>query len=236
MCSAALRRIAWPVAVEPGERELLDVGMRDERRTGRRAVAVDDVEHAGGHPGRDAQGSQLRRRKGRLLGHLEDDRVPDREGRSRLPAGQQERIVPWADRADDAVRFADRIDEVAGIGGVRASVRQFGVAGEVGEEVGGQVDLGDRLPDGLAGVARLDRPDPVGVGPDQVGEPAQDGGTMTRCGLRPGARFEHGPPRRPRRARCPRPPRRPPVRSPRRSTDRSTRTCAPTRTGRPRRR
>ena len=153
-----------------GERELGHVRVGDQRGARRRPVAVDDVEDAGRHPGLERQAAQLGGGERRLLGHLEDDRVADREGRRGLPAGEQERVVPRADRADDAVRLADRVHEVAGVGGVGRAVGQLGVAGEVGQEVGAQVDLADRLAERLARVARLDRADPVGVLVDQVGQ------------------------------------------------------------------
>ncbi len=128
-----------------GERQLRHVRMGDERGAGRRTVAVDDVEDAGRHAGFERQAAQLGGGERRLLGHLEDDRVADRERRRGLPAGEQERVVPRADRSDDAIRLADRVDEVAGVGRVGGAVRQLGVTGEVGQEVGTEVDLGRRL-------------------------------------------------------------------------------------------
>ena len=94
MWSAAERRIAWPVDRRPGERQLGDVRMGDERRAGRGTVAVDDVEDARRHARLERQPAQLRGGQRRLLGHLEDDAVAHREGRRGLPAGEQERVVP----------------------------------------------------------------------------------------------------------------------------------------------
>ena len=156
------------------ERQLRDIRVGDERGAGRRAVAVDDVEHAFRHARLEHDAPQVRRREGRLLGHLEHDAVADREGRRRLPAREQERVVPGRDRTDDAVRLALRVDEVARVGRVGASVRQLGVGREVREEVGGEHHLGGRLTERLARVPRLDLADDVRLRADLVAHPAQD--------------------------------------------------------------
>src|SRR5207245_7911860 len=100
-----------------------------------------------------------------------------------LPAREQERIVPRRDRPHDAVRLADRIDEVAVVGRMRAPVRQLSMAGEVGEEICAQLDLGRGLRQRLARVTRLDLADGVRVLADQVGEAPQDTSPLAGRGL-----------------------------------------------------
>jgi len=82
--------------------------MRADRCAGRLAVAVDEVEDAGGRPPRRDLGEDLAR-EGRDLGRLEDDRAAGRERRRDLQAiwltGQfqgvmkpQTQSAPWRHR------------------------------------------------------------------------------------------------------------------------------------------
>ena len=57
-----------------GERDLVDVGMVDDRRAGL-AVAVHDVDHAGGNPRLVRDLREAQRRERRELGRLENDRI-----------------------------------------------------------------------------------------------------------------------------------------------------------------
>ena len=70
---------------------------------------------------------------------------------------------------------------------MRAPVRQLSMAGEVGEEVCAQLDLGRGLRQRLARVTRSDLADGVRVLADQVGEAPQDTSPLAGRGLRPRA-------------------------------------------------
>ena len=215
MWSAAERRIAWPVTVEPVNVSFGTCGWATRAAPVVGPSPWTTLKTPAGIPASSVRRPELRGRERRLLGHLEHDRVADRQRRRGLPAGEQERVVPRADRTDDAVRLADGVDEVAGVGRVRGAVRQLGVAGEVGQEVGAEVDLGDGLPERLARVARLDRADPVGVLVDELGQPAHDRRAVARA--RPSTRrpIRRRRVRRRPLGRRPRPRRRRPGRSPR---------------------
>ena len=105
----AASTIFWPVVCSPVNVILSTSGVRGERRTRRLAEARDHVDD----PRRKADlGDQLGEAKGgerRLLGGLEDDRVPGRERRAELVAAHEEREVPGDDRADDADRLAPHV-------------------------------------------------------------------------------------------------------------------------------
>ena len=131
-----------------GERDLVDVGVLDERGAGA-AVAGDDVDdaRAAARPG-GGRREEERRQRGRL-GRLEDDGVARRERGRDLPGQHEQREVPRDDLAGDADGPRPAVRER-----VLELVRPAGVVEEVrrGER---EVDVA-RLLDRLAAVERLE--------------------------------------------------------------------------------
>jgi hypothetical protein len=84
-----------------GEGDLGDAGVIDDRAAGR-AIAVDDVDHAGRQAGLHAQLGEQQRRQRRLLGRLEHHGVAAGQRRRDLPGQHQQRKVPGHDLADHA--------------------------------------------------------------------------------------------------------------------------------------
>ena len=70
----------------PGERDLVDAGVRGQRGAGV-GLAGDDVEHALGQAGIEAQLGETQRRQRRLLGRLVYDRAAGRQRRPGLEHG-----------------------------------------------------------------------------------------------------------------------------------------------------
>ena len=170
---ATLARIARPVADLAGERHAVDVGVAGQRLAG--AVgpeAVHDVEHARRQAGLQGQLAQPRRRQRRLLGRLEHRRAPERQRRRDLPRGLHEREVPGADAGRDAGRLVADVG-VATVVDPRLAVGVRGPVGEEAQVAGAARDVGARLADRLAGVARLEQRERLRVAVDQVGERVQ---------------------------------------------------------------
>ena len=92
-----------------GEGDHVDVGMKGERLAGLFAEAGNDVEHAVRQPRLLAEPAQEQRAERRLLGRLQHDRIARDQRRAELPRGDDERIVPRHDRADDAERLLHTI-------------------------------------------------------------------------------------------------------------------------------
>ena len=156
-----------------GEAHPADAGVRDERGAGLLADPLDDVEDAGREAGLGGQVGEDRARERRPLGRLQDDGAAGGERGRRLPGREHEGRVPRRDdrgraggHADDAVlgRVARPVALLVGLGEVGvASV----VARAAGDDARPQRALEHRH------VEALDGREPLDVGVDQVGEPAQ---------------------------------------------------------------
>ena len=169
-----------------GQRDHVDVGMRDQPLAGL-AGAGDDVEHALGQDLVRELGEAQRGQR-RRLGRLEHDRVAGGERGTDLPDRHQQRVVPGRDLADDADRLAPDHRRVAlEVLARRLALHAARGAGEEAQVVdgGGQLvglDRGERL----AGVARLELGEFVGVRLDGVGElaAAPPGARRASCSTR----------------------------------------------------
>ncbi len=89
----------------PGEGDLVDVGMVDQRGPGL-AVAREDVQHARREADLERELAEPQRAQRRLLGGLQHDRAARRQRRPELPGGHQQREVPGDDLPAHADRFA----------------------------------------------------------------------------------------------------------------------------------
>ena len=176
--SAAFFAISLPVDDVAGQRDEADVGMRDEPRAGRHAVAGHRLQHAvRDHILRQLEEAKQRQR--RLLGRLQDLHVARGERRPHLPDRHHQRVVPRADAGDDPDRLAPdhrrvALDVLAGA----LALEVPGGAGEEAEVVGRERHLLARERDRLADVPRLDLRELLGVVGDHVGELQQQLGTL----------------------------------------------------------
>ena len=149
----------------PGERDLVDVRVLDQRAAGV-AGAGDDVDDAGRQVGLLADLGEQQRGQRRRLGRLEHDGVAAGERRRDLPGQHQQREVPRDDLAGDAERL-----------GVRPEARVVELVGpaRVVEEPGRHqrdVDVA-RLADRLAVVERLEHRQLAGALLQDAGDPEQ---------------------------------------------------------------
>ncbi len=168
-----------------GERDQVDAGMGDERRAGRLAEAVHDVEDALGQTDLVHQLGEPSGGQRRPLGRLEDDRVPGREARRDPPRRQHQRSVPGHDQPGDAHRLVDRVVDELVADLVRLAGKLRNDAGEVVEVLGGARGEPAHLPDRHADVEDLERDELVRGFPDRRRDPAQDGRALRRLQPRP---------------------------------------------------
>ncbi len=147
-----------PDLVRAGEHDAVDAGVVLERLADRVARAHDEVDRALGNAGLDVGHHQVDRRERRRARRLEDDRVAAEQGGSRRAAGQGHREVERADDGEDAVRpehgpGVDRgVAEVAHR--VVVAVVVLHRLRVVAQEVGGLLDLAERLDPVLADLDR----------------------------------------------------------------------------------
>lgn len=85
-----------------GERHLVHVHVRGDGGARHLSKAGDDVDHARGEAGLLDEGGGHQGGEGRLLGRLEDDRVPRGDGRADLPCPHEQGEVPGDDLTADA--------------------------------------------------------------------------------------------------------------------------------------
>ena len=176
-----------------GEGDLLDVGVRGDRRAGGVAVAVHQVDDALGHPGLGQDVVQHQRRKWGLLGGFDHAAAARRQRRRELGAEVEDRAVPREDQPDDAVGLPQgvgvqvRVDagQAAGVDVARDAVDLGAPAGVVAEPLG--ADLGDdlRLRRRDAGVERFELGEDLGVLVDQLADPPQHLGPVVVGQSRP---------------------------------------------------
>ena len=165
-------------------------GMVRERRARLLAEARHDIQRALGKAGFGRQFREPQRREAGLLGGLEHAGVADGErGRDRA-AEHLARIVPGNDVRRDALGLPDRRDEKAVEERDRVAVQLVGRAAVIFEIARHRDRVGARLLHRLAGVARFQPGEFLGVILDQAAElgeqsPALDGGEAA-----PGAGFE----------------------------------------------
>ena len=206
VCAAAPRSPAG--LRRAGEGDLVDAGVLDERRAGAGAEPGQDVEDAAGQAELLDQRGERERRDGRVLGRLEHDRVAAGERGPSLPGQHHQRRVPGDDRADDADRLAARVGERTGRR--RASCAEHALA-DAREELpvaDDQPQLGLRLAQRLAVVARLDQRELVEVLGDELRDRPQHPRPVQRRGCAPSRPRRPPARRRRRRRRPPRPLRR----------------------------
>ena len=155
-----------------------------------RAEAVHDVEDAVGQAGLERELREPRRRRRRLLGRLEDDRVAERERGRELPGREHQRRVPRADRDDDAGGRVQHVRQPPGLA-VGLVARQRRVVGEEAQVQRRARDVvvarGAEQP---PGVARLEQRQLIGVLLDQGGERVQQRAALLGVHPRPGAAVE----------------------------------------------
>ena len=168
--------------------------MKGQRFPGLFAEAGNDVEHAVRQPRLLAEPAQEQRAKRRLLGRLQHDRIARDQRRAELPRGDDERIVPRHDRADDAERLLHHHRHI-----VRADRRDFvgelvGKLGIILDAVGAERDVdGERIGDRLADVERLQERQLLAMLADELGEAQQDFLFPGRVGVAPDPALERAP-------------------------------------------
>ena len=158
------------------------------RRVTRQCVADDraptghDVEHTWRKDVRRQVG-QAKRRERSDLRRLDDRGVPGRQGRSELPDGHHQWVVPRADADGDAQRLpADHGGEAPLVLSGRLAFLAAGSAGEKAQAIGyeGDVGLGDRY--GLSDIDGLEPGELGCIGVDGVGELKEHGAALFwRC-------------------------------------------------------
>ena len=112
--------------------------MRDQVLGNFRRHAVDEIDHAVGHPGIDKGTDQLRGRSRRLFRRLDDDRAAGGERCRQLPHHLVDREIPGGERRDGPDWFLDR--ELIDAGSARrddAAIGTLGFLGEPLDHVGG---------------------------------------------------------------------------------------------------
>ena len=218
--AVALRRFGGDARAgrgRAGERQMLDARMRGERRAGLAAEPGDDVERAFGEADPRRELGDAQERQAGVLGRLHDARIAGGERSADRAAEDLQRIVPRDDVARDAVRLAPRQHRVAGRIRNRLARELVGGAAVELEVARARRDIGARLAQRLAAVARLDQRELVGVIEYFAPEPRRAAGPSRRAR---GA---------PRRRRAPARPRAPPGRCRARRRTRWRRTaCRPT--------
>ncbi len=100
---------------------------------------MQDIEDAGGQPCFKREPAETCGRERTLLRWLENNGIPEGEGRRDLPARLHRRKVPRTNRRDDPGRRVKHIREASGIR-VRLRTEEIG---EVGEEAEVAVDAGN---------------------------------------------------------------------------------------------
>ena len=142
-------------------------------------------------PGGDARAigelGQRERRERRLLGRLADDRVAGGQRRRGLARDHRRGEVPGRDAAAHADRLLEHDDARAGLlGRDRVAVDALGLLAEPLQEGRRVADLGVRLGQRLALLARQDHGQVAAVAEHEVGEAAQDRGALARRPRAPG--------------------------------------------------
>mmetsp|Transcript_21894 Transcript_21894/g.35117 ORF Transcript_21894/g.35117 Transcript_21894/m.35117 type:complete len:457 (+) Transcript_21894:138-1508(+) len=110
-----------------GEGHFADAGVPGNQVARRVAVAVDDVDRAGGEARLVEQVAKHQHGQGRLLTQLEHRRAAHGEGRAQLPRGHEQGEIP----GDDLAANADGLVRRVGEGGVRVMGRHEDLAADL---------------------------------------------------------------------------------------------------------
>ena len=155
-----------------GEADLVDEALLDrplEPLVGRRALGLDDVQHAAGHAAGVEQPRERVAERRRVLGRLPHDRVAAQDRRHEVPGGDGDREVAGGDDRGDADRHPEREELLV------RHLRRDGLAVQppalADEEVAGVDDLlhlAERLGVGLADLARDEARERLLVGLDEA--------------------------------------------------------------------
>ena len=177
------------------ERNLVDAGVLGHGAADEGAGTGNDVERPGWQARLGHQLPEHQRGQRRHRGRLQNDGVAERQRRSNLPHGLEEREVPRGDRADDTDRLAQRQQEGVLTAGERVAIELVGIFAEVRKALGRgrHVDLGG-LEDGLAVVLGLDLAEVVGAGEQELRRAHEDAAALSRLHRGPRAALE-GPAR-----------------------------------------
>ncbi len=100
----------------PRKGDRVDIHVQTERTAGNRAKTRDDIEDPIGNARLASQLGDTQRRKRRLLGGFEHERIARRENRRDLPHRHQQWKVPRHDRCDHAERLAAHQGDSGGFG------------------------------------------------------------------------------------------------------------------------
>ncbi len=169
------------------QRDQADQRVGDERSAGGLALAGDHVEHARRQD--LVLGDELghaQRGEGGELGGLEHHGVAGGEGRTDLPDGHHQRVVPRGDGPHHAERVAAQERRVAGhvlAGG--AALEGAGGAGEEAQVVDHLAHLVGHGVDGLAHVLALELAELVAVLVEHLGQLPEGVGPVARRGRSP---------------------------------------------------
>jgi len=180
----------------PGERQVIDAGVRGERAARLAPESGDDIERALGESDFRREFRDPQQRQARVLGRLDHAGVARRERPADAAPEDLHRIVPRDDVPGHAVRLAPGQHRVTGRIGNRLAVQLVGrprVELEVARAGGG---IGPRLLHRLAAVARLDPREFVGVIRDRARQrhqlpPAFGGRELSPCAVERRARGLH---------------------------------------------
>ena len=179
-----------PTAVEPVKPILRTVGLPVSSPPMAGASSASPVtiwKTPGGHARAVGELGQRERRERRLLGGLADDRVAGGQRRRGLARDHRRGEVPGRDAAADADGLLEHDDARAGLlGRDGVAVDALGLLAEPLEEGGRVADLGIRLGQRLALLARQDHGQVAAVAEHQVREAAQDGRALARGARAPG--------------------------------------------------
>ena len=170
----------------PGEAQVMHPRMRRERRARLRPGPRHHVERAGRQARRLGQPRDGQRGQARLLGGLEHAGIAGRQRRPDRPADDLHRIVPGHDMAGHAMRLAQGEDRVSLLERDRLAVQLVGRAAiELAIPRQGP-DIGPRLAQRLAHVARLQHREILGPLRHQPAQPGEDPPPLGRRHPSPG--------------------------------------------------
>lgn len=158
----------------PGEGQRPYEGVTGKGRPGFPTVPRQYREHPGGQAGLDCECGQVQgRTRGRLCG-LDQQTVTGGQGRSDLPCGHGERVVPRQDRRDDPDRFATHETETVGPARRDAAEDLVGGLGEPADRLDrARYVARTALRDRLARVLAVQPGEDLGVAFHEVGQPPQ---------------------------------------------------------------
>lgn len=176
-----------------GERNLVDIGMIDQRLADRAPGTGHDVENAGRQTGFEREIADPKRRQRGQLGGLHHDGAAAGQRRRELPHPDHQREVPRHDRSDDADGLEHRVGQGIVARGHDLTADLVGPAGVICECIDrcGQI-LAQHGRNRLAGIEAFELDDLVGMITQQLRPSQQDRATL-RCAHRAPRPFESTP-------------------------------------------